>query len=64
LVGQRTGLLRKKIAKFNLNKQWSETSYGKKLAAKKTRANLNDFDRFKVMILKKRLNRAIRGNVK
>jgi len=54
-------LLRKKIQKFDLNKKWGETSYGKKLAAKKTRANLNDFDRFKVMILKKRLNRAIRG---
>jgi len=56
--------LRKKIQKFDLNKKWGETSYGKKLVAKKTRANLNDFDRFKVMILKKRLNRAIRGQVK
>eukprot|EP00529_Nitzschia_sp_RCC80_P032952 CAMPEP_0113494224 /NCGR_PEP_ID=MMETSP0014_2-20120614/28996_1 /TAXON_ID=2857 /ORGANISM="Nitzschia sp." /LENGTH=134 /DNA_ID=CAMNT_0000388109 /DNA_START=385 /DNA_END=789 /DNA_ORIENTATION=- /assembly_acc=CAM_ASM_000159 len=46
----------------SLNKAWAEgdtlakweaTSWAKKLAAKKKRANLSDFDRFKVMVAKK-----------
>lgn len=32
---------------------WEATSWAKKIAAKKRRANLSDFDRFKVMIAKK-----------
>mmetsp|Transcript_9962 Transcript_9962/g.14080 ORF Transcript_9962/g.14080 Transcript_9962/m.14080 type:complete len:135 (-) Transcript_9962:65-469(-) len=35
-----------------LNK-WEATSWAKKLAAKKKRASLSDFDRFKVMVAKK-----------
>jgi large subunit ribosomal protein L14e len=33
--------------------KWEATSWAKKLAARKKRANLNDFDRFKVMVAKK-----------
>ena len=35
-----------------LNK-WDNTPHGKKLAMKRTRASLTDFDRFKVMVAKK-----------
>ena len=55
LRNQRCGLLKKKIAKFGLEKKISETSYEKKKALKKVRANLSDFERFRVMILKKRV---------
>ena len=33
--------------------KWESSSWAKKLSAKKTRANLSDFDRFKVMVAKK-----------
>jgi large subunit ribosomal protein L14e len=33
--------------------KWEASSWAKKLAAKKKRASLNDFDRFKVMVAKK-----------
>jgi large subunit ribosomal protein L14e len=33
--------------------KWEATSWAKKLASKKKRANLSDFDRFKVMVAKK-----------
>ncbi|KAL4481422.1 hypothetical protein ABPG72_010575 [Tetrahymena utriculariae] len=56
-LNQRTVLLKKKIAKFDLTKKYAETSYAKKQAAKAKRANLGDFDRFRVMVLKKKLAR-------
>ncbi|KAI9137929.1 60S ribosomal protein L14 [Paraphysoderma sedebokerense] len=34
--------------------QFGKTAWAKKLQVRKTRANLTDFDRFKVMVLKKR----------
>ena len=36
-----------------MNKKWAASSIAKKIALRATRANLNDFDRFKVMINKK-----------
>ena len=33
--------------------KWEATSWAKKLSSKRTRANLSDFDRFKVMVAKK-----------
>ena len=53
----------------NIRKAWTEakvdeafatSSWGKKLASSKRRAELNDFERFSAMILKKRRNFAIR----
>ena len=38
---------------------WDKSSWAKKLAAKKTRAGLNDFDRFKVMVARKQKNEII-----
>jgi large subunit ribosomal protein L14e len=34
-------------------KAWENSSWAKKLASRKKRASLNDFDRFKVMVAKK-----------
>jgi large subunit ribosomal protein L14e len=36
-----------------VDSKWAATSWAKKLNARKTRANLSDFDRFKVMVAKK-----------
>jgi len=38
---------------------WEATSWAKKLASKKTRASLSDFDRFKVMIAKKQKSKLV-----
>ena len=38
---------------------WNSTSWAKKLANKAKRANLGDFDRFKVMVAKKQRSAAI-----
>jgi len=43
----------------NLLAKWNESSWAKKLASKAKRANLGDFDRFKVMIAKKQKAKAI-----
>jgi large subunit ribosomal protein L14e len=37
----------------NIMELWDHSSWAKKLASKKVRANLSDFDRFKVMVAKK-----------
>ena len=39
---------------------WAATAWAKKLANKEKRANLGDFDRFKVMLAKKQRSSAIR----
>ena len=39
--------------------KWEGTSWAKKLAAKKRRAALTDFDRFKLMIAKKQKSKII-----
>ena len=38
---------------------WNKTAWAKKLANKKTRKSLSDFDRFKVMIAKKQKSKII-----
>ena len=35
-------------------RKWSETSWAKKLEATKTRAGMTDFERFKLMVAKKK----------
>jgi large subunit ribosomal protein L14e len=39
--------------------KWEASSWAKKLTAKKTRANLSDFDRFKVMVARKQKSEII-----
>ena len=36
-----------------VQEQWDATTWAKKLARKKTRANLTDFERFKLMVARK-----------
>ena len=53
LKGARTGTLKKAADAFKLKEKWEATSFAKKTDARAKRANLNDFDRFKVMINRK-----------
>eukprot|EP01115_Flamella_aegyptia_P002239 TRINITY_DN136246_c0_g1_i1.p1 TRINITY_DN136246_c0_g1~~TRINITY_DN136246_c0_g1_i1.p1 ORF type:complete len:159 (-),score=68.20 TRINITY_DN136246_c0_g1_i1:45-521(-) len=46
-----------------VDKKWAESNFGKKLAAQEKRANLTDFDRFKLTVLRAKRNRAVRGEL-
>jgi large subunit ribosomal protein L14e len=43
--------------------KWESTSWAKKLAAKKKRANLTDFDRFKVMVARKQKSKIVKAKM-
>uniref|UniRef100_A0A7E4UVD7 Large ribosomal subunit protein eL14 n=1 Tax=Panagrellus redivivus TaxID=6233 RepID=A0A7E4UVD7_PANRE len=58
-VGQRTGGVQKAFDAANVIGQWNESSWAKKIAQKKVRAGLTDYQRFKVLRLKQLRNRLI-----
>jgi len=58
--GSRTGTLKKVIAKEGFEAKWAASPVAKKLAAKSTRDNLSDLERFQVMINRKRRAFAVR----
>merc|ERR1712178_52812 len=55
----RSGTVKKAWEKAEITKKWEETTWAKKLAAREKRANLSDFDRFKLMKAKQARNRII-----
>merc|ERR1711976_834747 len=55
----RTAVVKKAWEGANINSQWQETTWAKKLAAKQKRASLTDFDRFKLMKAKQTRNRLV-----
>lgn len=57
--GARTGVVRKIIQKEGFEKTWAASSLAKSIANRTRRANLNDFERFKAMVLKKRVTIAL-----
>lgn len=51
------------VKAFNKNdvlNKWNKTAWAKKLKARETRRNLNDFDRYKVMVSKRKRSLAVR----
>lgn len=52
--GVKRAALVKAIDDFGLEKKWAETSWARKLQKRARRAQLTDFDRFKVKVLKQR----------
>ena len=55
----RTGIIKKAWEKAEINKQWEESTWAKKLVAREKRADLTDFDRFKLMKAKQTRNRLV-----
>ncbi len=55
--GIKNAELKSAIEKFDLLKKWGETPFAKKINRSHVRAKLTDFDRFKVMVLKKKVNK-------
>jgi ribosomal protein L14E/L6E/L27E len=52
----KTSELKSAIEKFDLLKKFENTPFAKKINRGQIRSKLTDFDRFKVMVLKKRVN--------
>jgi large subunit ribosomal protein L14e len=55
--------LEKAWAKGDVVAKWAATSWAKKIAAKKKRASLNDFGRFKMAAAKRKRNAAVKAKV-
>merc|ERR1719486_250277 len=62
--GAREKTLKKALETEEIMKKWSETAWAKKLAAKKTRSEMDDFARFKLMVAKKKRSKAIKTILK
>jgi large subunit ribosomal protein L14e len=53
--GSKTGTVRKVLEKEGFAKKWADSNLGRFYAQRTKRANLNDFERFKVTVLRKRV---------
>mmetsp|Transcript_97951 Transcript_97951/g.219213 ORF Transcript_97951/g.219213 Transcript_97951/m.219213 type:complete len:134 (+) Transcript_97951:68-469(+) len=62
--GAREKTLKAALDKDAVMGKWAESSWGKKLKAKEARANMNDFDRFKLMVAKKKRSQAVKKALK
>lgn len=51
----KSGPVREAFQKGEIQEKWEQTSWAKRLAAKKKRATLNDFDRFKLKLAKQKV---------
>merc|ERR550514_2172346 len=50
LKGARERTLKKALEKDGIMQKWNESSWGEKLTQKAARAEMTDFDRFKLML--------------
>ncbi|CAE8610719.1 unnamed protein product [Polarella glacialis] len=62
--GCREKTLKKALAKDETMKKWSESAWAKKLSSKATRQNMNDFERFKLMVARKKRSQAVKKVLK
>ena len=58
--GALTGDVKSAWSEADVDGKWEASSWAKKIAAKKRRTTLTDFERFKVMVAKKQRSRAIK----
>ena len=63
LKGARERTLKKALDNDATMTKWSESSWGKKLAARATKATMSDFDRFKLMLARKKKAAAIKAEL-
>ena len=64
LRGARTKTVIKAFKEHNVQKTFDATPCAQKMKNASARANLNDFERFQVMLLRKRRSNAIAGKLK
>ena len=56
--------VRKAYEEANINTKWEQTAWARRIARKARRAQLTDFDRFKLKVLRQRVNIIIRSNLR
>ena len=61
--GARTGTVNKKWQAVDVDSKWAATSWAKNMGIKERRAQLTDFERFQVMVLKKQRKYAVKKAV-
>ncbi len=59
--GARTGAVRKIIAKEQVAQTFSKSTLGRHYSSQQKRENLTDFERFKVVVLRRRLSKLLRA---
>uniref|UniRef100_A0A6G5A271 Putative large subunit ribosomal protein l14e n=1 Tax=Rhipicephalus microplus TaxID=6941 RepID=A0A6G5A271_RHIMP len=59
-MGTSTQVVRKAWKKNDVTQKWNESALAKKLAARRLKANMNDFDRFKLRRAKQSFNKVVR----
>ena len=62
--GAREKTLKTALKKDGTMAKWDASNWAKKLKAKKTRASMGDFDRFKLMVAKKKRSQAVKKTLK
>mmetsp|Transcript_16794 Transcript_16794/g.31177 ORF Transcript_16794/g.31177 Transcript_16794/m.31177 type:complete len:134 (-) Transcript_16794:43-444(-) len=62
--GAREKTLKLAMEKEGIMGKWEATAWAKKLAAKKAKATMTDFDRFKLMVAKKKRSKVIKAALK
>merc|ERR1719356_87975 len=62
--GVREKGLKAALEKDDVLAKWSKTSWAKKLAAKELRANMTDFERFKLLVARKTRAKEVRKTIK
>jgi large subunit ribosomal protein L14e len=58
-----TRIVRETLEKSGVVPAFQKTTWAKKLAAREAKKNLTDFERFRVMVAKKRVNHALNTEV-
>jgi large subunit ribosomal protein L14e len=62
--GASTPVLKEAFSKSGVVEAWKKTAWAKKLANREAKKSLTDFDRFRVMVAKKRVNHAVNTEMK
>merc|ERR1719401_2839954 len=62
--GTREKALKTALDKDEVMTKWAETAWAKKLKSKATRASMTDFDRFKLMVAKKKRSAVVKASLK
>merc|ERR1719168_570635 len=62
--GAREKTLKAALEKDEIMSKWSATAWAKKLAAKETRAKMTDFERFKLMVARKKRAAEVKSVIK
>merc|ERR1719456_1879942 len=62
--GAREKTLKLAMEKEGVMGKWEATAWAKKLNAKKTRSEMSDFDRFKLMVARKKRSTAVKATLK